>query len=49
VGGERPWERSVVPGSGTGKLRGLRGDGGFKAELGQHGTVWLDDHFEATP
>ena len=23
------------------------GDGGFKAELGQHGTIWLDYSFEA--
>jgi hypothetical protein len=38
----------VMPGSGTGELRGLRGDGGFKAELGQHGTIWLDYDFEAT-
>jgi hypothetical protein len=36
-----------APGSGTGELRGLRGDGGFKAELGQHGTIWLDYDFEA--
>ena len=36
----------VVPGSGTGKLTGLRGDGGFKAQLGQHGSVWLDYFFE---
>jgi hypothetical protein len=37
-----------VPGSGTGELRGLLGDGGFKAELGQHGTIWLDYYFETT-
>ena len=35
-------EWSVVPGSGTGELTGLRGDGGFTAQLGQHGTIWLD-------
>jgi hypothetical protein len=32
----------VVPGSGTGELVGLRGEGGFEAELGQHASVWLD-------
>ena len=36
----------VVPGSGTGDLRGLRGEGGFKAQLGEHGSVWLDYYFE---
>ena len=38
----------VVPGSGTGELRGLRGDGGFKAQLGQNATIWLDYYFEAS-
>lgn len=33
---------SVVKGSGTGELVGLRGGGGFTAQLGQHGSVWLD-------
>jgi hypothetical protein len=36
----------VIPGSGTGNLTGLRGDGGFKAQLGHHGSVWLDYSFE---
>ncbi len=36
----------VVPGSGTGDLKNLRGEGGFKAQLGQHGSVWLDYYFE---
>jgi hypothetical protein len=36
----------VIPGSGTGKLRGLRGEGGFSAELGQHATITLDYWFE---
>jgi hypothetical protein len=36
----------VVPGSGTGELRGLRGEGGFKAELGQRADVTLDYWFE---
>ena len=35
-------EWSVVKGSGTEELAGLRGDGGFTARLGQHGSVWLD-------
>jgi Protein of unknown function (DUF3224) len=36
----------VVPGSGTGELRGLRGDGGFTAELGQRASITLDYWFE---
>jgi hypothetical protein len=36
----------VVPGSGTGQLRGLRGEGGFAAELGQHASITLDYWFE---
>jgi hypothetical protein len=48
VGKEATGEWFVMPGSATGELRGLRGDGGFKAELGQHGTIWLDYFFEAT-
>jgi len=36
----------VVPESGTGELRGLRGDGGFTAELGQHAKITLDYWFE---
>ena len=32
----------VVPRSGTGELEGLRGEGGFTAELGHHGAIWLD-------
>lgn len=38
----------VVPGSGTGELAGLRGTGGFKANLGEGANVWLDYWFEAT-
>jgi hypothetical protein len=49
VGKEMKSEWLVVPGSGTGELRGLRGDGGFNAELGQHGTIWLDYTLEAIP
>lgn len=36
----------VVPGSGTGDLTGLRGEGGFKAQLGEHAAIWLDYYFE---
>ncbi|MBU3067262.1 DUF3224 domain-containing protein [Nocardia sp. NEAU-G5] len=36
----------VVPGSGTGDLVGLRGTGGFKANLGEGAEVWLDYWFE---
>jgi hypothetical protein len=41
---------SVIPGSGTGALAGLHGDGGFEAQLGQHGSIWLDYFFsDAAP
>jgi len=36
----------VVPGSGTGELAGLRGEGGFEAVLGQHANAHLDHWFE---
>ncbi|MEB3187652.1 MAG: DUF3224 domain-containing protein [bacterium] len=36
----------VVPGSGTGELAGLRGEGGFEAELGQHAAYTLTCWFE---
>lgn len=36
----------VVPGSGTGELRGLRGEGGFEAELGEGADITLDYWFE---
>jgi Protein of unknown function (DUF3224) len=36
----------VIPGSGTGELAGLRGEGGFQAELGQHASITLDYWFE---
>jgi hypothetical protein len=32
----------VVAGSGTGELRGLRGEGSFEAALGQHASITLD-------
>ena len=36
----------VIPGSGTGELAGLRGEGGFTAELGQRASITLDYWFE---
>jgi hypothetical protein len=36
----------VVPGSGTGELTGLRGEGAFQAELGQPAAITLDYWFE---
>jgi hypothetical protein len=36
----------VIPGSGTGDLTGLRGEGGFTAQLGEHAAIWLDYYFE---
>ena len=36
----------VVSGSGTGDLAGLRGEGGFEAELGQHAAYTLTYWFE---
>jgi hypothetical protein len=36
----------VIPGSGTDELSGLRGEGGFEAELGQHASITLDYWFE---
>jgi Protein of unknown function (DUF3224) len=36
----------VIPGSGTGGLAGLRGEGGFRANLGESAQVHLDHWFE---
>ena len=36
----------VVPGSGTAQLEGLRGEGGFLAELGESAQITLDYWFE---
>jgi hypothetical protein len=36
----------VIPGSGTGDLAGLRGEGGFQANLGENAQVHLDYWFE---
>lgn len=38
---------TVVPGSGTGGLVGLRGEGGFEAALGQNAAFTLTYWFEA--
>jgi hypothetical protein len=37
---EATW--SVVPGSGTGNLSGLRGEGGFEGDFGKGSDGWLD-------
>jgi hypothetical protein len=37
---------SVVPGSGTGDLSGLRGEGGFEGDFGKGSDGWLDYWFE---
>jgi Protein of unknown function (DUF3224) len=36
----------VIPGSGTGELAGLRGEGGFRANLGEGAQIHLDYWFE---
>jgi len=36
----------VVPGSGTGELSGLRGEGGFTGAFGKASRGWLDYWFE---
>ena len=36
----------VIPGSGTGELAGLRGTGGFRANLGEGAETYLDYWFE---
>ena len=36
----------VVPGSGTGELTGLRGEGSFAADLGEGAAIHLDYWFE---
>jgi hypothetical protein len=45
-GTEARGELSVVPGSGTQDLRGLRGNGEFSAPLGSEAAVTLDYDFE---
>jgi len=39
----------VVPGSGTGELTGLRGEGGFAGEFGKGSEGTLDYWFDSTP
>jgi hypothetical protein len=46
VGSTVSGEWFVVPGSGTGDLTGLRGDGGFTAQLGENAEIHLDYWFE---
>jgi CO dehydrogenase/acetyl-CoA synthase gamma subunit (corrinoid Fe-S protein) len=36
----------VIPGSGTEELEGLRGEGGFTAQVGEHASITLDYWFE---
>jgi hypothetical protein len=36
----------VIPGSGTGQLAGLRGEGGFRANLGENAQIHLDYWFD---
>ena len=45
-GGHNKGAWSVIPGSATGELRGLRGDGGFEAEHGKRGAWTLDYWFD---
>lgn len=45
-GKEAKGEWSVVPGSGTGELGGLRGKGAFSAPLGSQATTTLEYDFE---
>jgi hypothetical protein len=45
-GGIVSGEWFVIPGSGTGGLAGLRGTGGFRANLGQDADITLDYWFE---
>jgi hypothetical protein len=45
-GKEARGDLSVVPGSGTGDLRGLRGEGEFSAPLGSEAAVTLNYDFE---
>jgi hypothetical protein len=45
-GKEARGELSVVPGSGTGELRGLRGTGEFSAPMGSTASITLDYYFD---
>ena len=46
VGGDVHGAWFVVPGSGTGGLAGLHGEGSFTAEVGAHAVISLDYWFE---
>jgi len=46
TGNEVSGSWSVIPGSADGDLSGLRGDGGFRAQLGQNATWTLAYWFE---
>ena len=46
VGGIVSGDWFVIPGSGTGQLAGLRGTGGFRANLGEGAQIHLDYWFE---
>ena len=46
VGGIVSGDWFVIPGSGTGGLAGLRGTGGFRANLGEGAQIHLDYWFE---
>ncbi len=46
VGKDVKAEWFVVRGSGTGELKDLGGEGGFRAQLGEHGSFWLDYYFD---
>jgi hypothetical protein len=46
AGGIVSGEWFVVPGSATGELAGLRGTGGFRANLGENAVIELDYWFE---
>ncbi len=46
VGQDVRGEWFVVPGSATGELAGLRGEGGFTAKLGAAAEYWLEVRFE---
>jgi hypothetical protein len=46
VDGQVDGDWFVVPGSGTDALRGLSGEGGFKAALGEKADVYLDYRLE---
>ena len=46
IGKDMKAEWFVLLNSGTGDLKGLRGNGGFVAHVGERGSIWLDYYFE---